>query len=64
MGGFLLYNTLPTINITIDLFILAHNFLIEQWNQGTMGRSALAFDVGCAVVAVYALVRRPEAVPA
>src|SRR5260221_1190196 len=56
--SFFLYGALPAIGIAVDVFILARSFLIEQWGQGTMGQSAIAFDVGCAVVALYALFKR------
>ena len=62
---FALYGALPAIGIAVDVFILARSFLIEQWGQGAMGQSAIAFDLGCAVVALYALTRKsPDAVPA
>lgn len=61
---FLLYGALPALGIAVDLFILGRSFLIEQWGQGMMGRSAVLFDVSCAAVALYALTRRAETVPA
>ena len=58
--GFLVYGALPAAGILVDLFILARSFLIEQWGQGVLGRSAIAFDVACAVIAMSALFKRRE----
>ncbi len=65
-AGFLLYGALPAGGIAVDLFILWRSFLVEQWGQGAMGRSAIGFDLACAAVALIALFRRaePEALPA
>jgi amino acid transporter len=53
--GLLLYGVMPVAGIAVDLFILARSFFIEQWGQGMLGRSAIAFDVACALLACVAL---------
>ncbi|MGZ6143638.1 MAG: APC family permease [Myxococcales bacterium] len=58
--GFFLYGALPLSGIAVDLFILWRSFVVEQWGQGVLGRSAIAFDVACAVVALFALLKRDE----
>jgi len=58
--GFWLYAALPALGIAVDLFILWRSFFVEQWAQGSLGRSAVAFDVVCAAVALLALARDPE----
>ena len=63
--GFWLHVALPVLGIAVDLYILLRSFFIEQWAQGAMGRSAIAFDVACAAVALLALLpRKAEVAPA
>ena len=57
-GGFVLYGAVPAAGLAVDLFLLWRSFLVEQWGQGAMGRSAVAFDLFCAVIALGALLRR------
>jgi amino acid transporter len=59
-AGFLLYGALPVSGIAVDLFILWRSFLVEQWEQGVMGRSAIAFDLACAAAALFALLKTGE----
>lgn len=59
-AGFLLHGALPAVGIAVDLFILWRSFLVEQWGQGMLGRSAIAFDVACAVIAMSALFKRAK----
>ena len=54
-GGFILYGAVPALGVGVDLFILVRSFFIEQWSQGVMRRSAIAFDIACALVALLAL---------
>jgi amino acid transporter len=62
--GFWLHVALPVAGIAVDGYILVRSFFVEQWAQGMMGRSAIAFDVGCAVVALVALAGKREAATA
>jgi amino acid transporter len=55
LGAALLYGLLPLAGIGVDLFLLWRSFLVEQWGQGVMGRSAIAFDLACAAAALFAL---------
>ena len=61
---FLLHAALPAIGIAVDLFLLYRSFFVELWGQPwATGKSVIAFDVGCAVVALFAL-RRAASPPA
>ncbi len=59
-AGFALHGALPLAGIAVDLFILWRSFFVEQWGQGAMGRSAIAFDVACGVLALASLWPRKE----
>jgi len=63
--GFLLYAAVPLSGIGVDLVILYRSFFVELWAQGwAAGRSAIAFDVACALLALLALrVKRAEPAP-
>jgi amino acid transporter len=64
-AGFALHGALPLLGIAVDLLILWRSFFVEQWRQGAMGRSAIAFDVACGVLALAALwPRKREVAPA
>jgi hypothetical protein len=64
-AGFALHGALPLLGIAVDLLILWRSFFVEQWGQGAMGRSAIAFDVACGVLALAALwPRKREVAPA
>jgi amino acid transporter len=62
--GIWLHVVVPVLGIAVDLYILWRSFFVEQWAQGMMGRSAIAFDVACAAVALLALAGRREAATA
>lgn len=57
--GFFLHVAVPAVGIAVDGYILWRSFFVEQWAQGSLGRSAIAFDVACALVALVALRQRP-----
>jgi amino acid transporter len=61
--GFLLYGVVPVLGIVFDGYILIRSFFIELWGQSWgEGKSVLVFDVGCAVVALFLLQKRPALV--
>jgi len=61
-SGLLLHGLVPVAGIAVDGYILWRSFVVEQWAQGALGRSAIAFDVACALMALLALWRREPAV--
>jgi hypothetical protein len=59
--AFLLHAALPALGIMIDLYILYRSFFVELWPQPwATGKSVIAFDLACAVVALVALWPRPQ----
>jgi amino acid transporter len=54
--GFLLHAVAPVTGIAVDLYILYRSFFVELWAQPwATGKSVIAFDVACALLALAAL---------
>ncbi len=64
LKGFALHAILPISGIAIDLYLLYRSFFVELWTQPwATGKSVIAFDVACAVIAMAALARPSKTLP-
>jgi len=63
-GAFALYAALPIVGIATDLYLLVQSFFVEAWKQGPLGKTAIAFDVACAIVCVPLIFTAAKRAPA